>query len=190
MTDGLPPGWTCADGIVAPGERVADFAARGQGVKGVCQSRGCFRKVELDPQALCKGGLAALGMQQLQRLWMCQRLDGCGLDFHNEPMALPLRLDLFVGKPNVRVRLRRRGGGCKFFRIYAVEQMIAGLERRKQGSGRTEVAALGGLMTGGCPACRKTNWGAEVLYVSTETVGWKAVGGRSFAEGPAGYFRS
>lgn len=183
MNDGLPPGWICSKGVVEPGERVADFAARAQPVKGVCRAWGCYRKVELEPQALCKVGLAALGMRQVQRLWMCQRLDGCGLEFHNEPAALPLRLEQFVGRPNVRLRLFCRGGGCKFFRVYTVEQMIAGLETRKQGGGRTEVAALGGLMTGGCPTCRKTNWAAEVLYVATDTMGWKQLGGRAFARG-------
>lgn len=107
MRDGLPPGWTSSNGIVGPGERVADFAARGQPVKGVCRSQGCSRRVELEAAALCKGGLAALSMRQVQKLWMCQRLDGCGLDFHNEPPAIPLRLELFVGRPNIRLRLRR-----------------------------------------------------------------------------------
>jgi hypothetical protein len=185
VRDGLPPGWTSSNGIVGPGERVADFAARGQPVKGVCRSQGCTRRVELDAAALCKGGLAALSMRQVQKLWMCQRLDGCGLDFHNEPPAIPLRLELFIGRPNVRLRLRCRGGGCKFFRLYAVEQIIAGLEQRKKGGGRTEVAALGALMTTACPTCKKTNWAAEVLYVDTDTMGWKALGEKSFGSIPA-----
>lgn len=186
MRDGLPPGWANINGIVGPGQRVADFAARGQPVEGVCRSQGCFRRVELEAAALCKGGLAALSMRQVQKLWMCQRLDGCGLDFHYEPAAIPLRLELFVGRPNIRLRLRCRGGGCKFFRLYQVEQVIAGLESRKKGGGRTEVGAIGALMTTACAACKKTNWMAEVLYVDTETMGWKALGEKSFGSIGAG----
>jgi hypothetical protein len=151
-------------------------------VKGVCRSPGCFRKVDLDPVKLCKGGLGNLGMTQVERLWKCQRLDGCGIEFHNEPPLYPLRLEQFVGRPNVRVRLRCRGGGCKFFRVYTVEQMIEGLRKRGEGTGNTEVAALGAKMTTGCPACKRTNWVAEVLYVSMETMGWKALGERSFGD--------
>lgn len=180
MNDGLPPGWTSINGIVGPGQRVSDFAARGQSVKGVCRAQGCFRRVELEPQTICRAGLAALSMRQVQRLWMCQRLEGCGLDFHDEAPALPLRLELFVGRPNIRLRLRCRGNGCKFFRLYTVEQVIAGLERRGKGGGRTEVAALGALMTSACPACGKANWAAEILHVDTTTVGWRALGDAAF----------
>lgn len=189
MRDGLPSGWTSTNGIVGPGERVADFAARGQPVKGRCRSQGCYRKIDLDAQALCKLGLSTLQMRQVQKLWMCQRLDGCGLDFFNEPAAIPLRLELFVGRPNIRLRLRCRGNGCKYFRLYQVEQVIAGLEARKKGGGRTEVTALGALMSGPCPTCKKPNWVAEVLYVNTETMGWRALGEKSFDSTPKGAAR-
>jgi hypothetical protein len=185
VRDGLPPGWTSINGIVGPGARVADFAAGGQAVKGVCRSQRCFRRVELDPNAISKSGLAALSMSQVQRLWMCQRLDGCGLDFPPEAPALPLRLELFVGRPNIRLRLRCRGGGCKFFRLYVVEQIIAGLARREKGGGHTEVSALGALMTTACPTCGKTNWAAEILHVDTGAMGWRALGERSFDSIPA-----
>jgi hypothetical protein len=67
-----------------------------------------------------------------------------------------------------------------------VEQVIAGLETRKKGGGRTEVTALGALMSGPCPACRTSNWVAEVLYVDTETMGWRALGEKSFDSIPKG----
>ncbi len=188
MPHDLPPGWTSTSGVVEPAARVSDFAARGQSVKGVCRSPGCFRRVELNAAALGRIGLGALPMSQVQRLWMCQRLDGCGLDFHAEPPLFPLRLEQFVGRPNVRLRLRCRAGGCKFFRIYRVEQMIEGLRRRGVGDGRTEVIALGAQLTGGCPACKRVNWTAEVLYVSPDTMGWKALGEASFDS--AATFRS
>jgi hypothetical protein len=124
-------------------------------------------------------------MRQVQGLWRCQRLDGCGLDFHNEPPLHPLRLDQFVGRPNVRVRLRCRGDRCKFFRVWRVEEMIAGLVKRRQGDDRTEIEALGKKMTAACPL-KRVNWTAEVLWVSTDTMGWKALGERSFEQRGAG----
>jgi hypothetical protein len=168
--------------VVEPAETVAAFAARGQAVKGTCRSGGCSRRVELDPKALCGVGLAQLSMRKVQGLWRCQRLDGCGLDFHNEPALHPLRLDQFVGRPNVRVRLRCRGDRCKFFRVWRVEEMIAGLVKRRQGDDRTEIEALGKKMTAACPLCKRVNWTAEVLWVSTDTMGWKALGERSFEQ--------
>ena len=180
--DGPPPGWVSHSGVVEPAETVAAYAARGQAVKGACRSSGCNRRVELDPKALCGVGLGQLSMRKVQGLWRCQRLDGCGLEFRNEPPLHPLRLDQFVGRPNVRVRLRCRGDGCKFFRVWRVEEMIAGLTNRRQGDDRTEIEALGKKMTAACPLCKRVNWTAEVLWVSTETMGWKALGERSFEQ--------
>ena len=37
VTDGLPPGWTCSKGIVAPGEAVRVFRTAGAGVRGIAQ---------------------------------------------------------------------------------------------------------------------------------------------------------
>jgi len=184
--DGPPPGWVSHSGVVEPAETVAAYAARGQAVKGTCRSGGCNRRVELEPKALCGAGLALLNMRQVQGLWRCQRLDGCGLDFHNEPPLHPLRLDQFVGRPNVRLRLRCSGNGCKFFRVWRVEEMIAGLVKRRQGDDRTEVGKLGAMMTTACPLCKRTNWTAEVLWVSTDTMGWKALGERSFEQRAGG----
>jgi hypothetical protein len=121
-------------------------------------------------------------MSQVKRLWRCQRIDGCGLDFHDEPPLNPLRLGQFVGRPNVRARLRCRGNGCTFYRVWRVEEMIAGLEKRRQGDDRTEVLGLGTKMTTACPLCKRANWTAELLWVSTTSQGWKTLGERSFSE--------
>lgn len=174
------PGWTTDGGVVEPAEAVGAYAERGQVVKGVCRAKGCTRRVELEPANLCGQGLGRLTMRQIEKLWRCQRIEGCGLEFHKEKALNPLRLDHFVGKPNVRIRVRCRGNGCKFFRLWRVEEMIAGLRKRSQGDGRTEVEALGAMMTSGCPLCKKANWVAEVLWVNTDTMGWKALGERSF----------
>jgi len=90
-------------------------------------------------------------MRQVQALWLCHRIDGCRLDFHAEKPLVPLTLGQFVGRPNVRVRLKCRGDRCKFHRLWRVEEMIAGLEKRGQGSSGTEVDGLGAKMTTACP---------------------------------------
>ena len=124
--DGPPPGWVSHGGAIEPASRVADYAARGQVVKGVCRATGCNRRVALEPKALCGAGLGLVSMDQVKSLWRCHRIDGCALGFHNEPPLNPLRLDHFIGRPNVRLRLRCRGDRCKFFRVWRVEEMIAG----------------------------------------------------------------
>jgi hypothetical protein len=185
-TDGPPPGWIAQDGVIEPSEKIAAYALRLQAVKGACRARGCNRRVDLDPKDLCGVGLALLTMRQVQTLWRCQRVDGCGLVFHSERPLNPLVLGQFVGRPNVRVRVRCRGDLCKSHRLWRVEEMIAGLEKRGQGSARTEVGTLGAKMTTACPMCKRVNWTAEILWVSTDTVGWKARGERSFEPGAPG----
>lgn len=184
--DGPPPGWVSHSGAIEPAPRVADYAARLQVVKGVCRATGCNRRVELEPKALCGAGLGLVSMDQVKNLWRCHRIDGCALDFHNEPPLNPLRLDHFLGRPNVRLRLRCRGDRCKFFRVWRVEEMIAGLTKRRQGDGRTEVEKLGAMMTTACPLCKRSNWTADVLWVSTDTMGWKALGEQTFDQREAG----
>lgn len=178
--DRPPEGWVSHSGVIEPATTVADYAARGQAVSGSCRATGCNRRVQLDPEELCKQGLGRLDMEKVKRLWRCFRLDGCALSFHNEPARTPLRLAQFQGKPNVRVRLRCQGQDCKFYRVWRVEEMIAGLAKRRQGDERTEVEALGSMMTSACPLCKRTNWKAEILWVSMDTMGWKKLGERSF----------
>ncbi len=105
---------------------------------------------------------------------------------HHEPPLAPLMLGMFVGKPNVRVRVRCRRERCTFFRIWTVEEMIAGLAKRGHDGRRTEVERLGSMMTAPCTVCKRVNWGAEILWVNTDTVCWRALGERSFEPRPSG----
>jgi len=178
--NGPPPGWVASGGVLTPSEDVAGYAARGQVVQGVCRGDGCTRRVKLEPRALCVAGLDRLTMSQVQKLWSCNRVDGCRLEFHKEPPLAPLTLGMFVGKPNVRVRVRCRRERCTFFRIWTVEEMIAGLAKRGHDGRRTEVERLGSMMTAPCTVCKRVNWAAEILWVNTDTMGWRALGERSF----------
>jgi hypothetical protein len=186
QANGPPPGWVAQDGVVQPSEWVQGYALRLQTVKGACRAKGCSRRVELDPKDLCGVGLALLTMRQVQALWRCSRVEGCGLEFHKEKPLNPLLLGQFVGKAHVRVRVRCTADRCKFYRLWRVEEMIAALEKRKQGGSRTEVEALGAMMTTACPLCKRVTWTVEVLWVNADTMGWKARGERSFEPGAPG----
>jgi hypothetical protein len=174
------PGWTAENGLLSPSATVGGYAARGQSVKGACRAEGCSRRVELEPEHLCKLGYALLTMDKVQRLWRCHQLEGCGLSFHKEPALRPLRLGLLVGRPHIRVRLRCRGNDCKFHRVWRVEEMISGLAKRRQGDDSTDIDSLGAKMTAPCPICKKTNWEADILCANTESAGWRAQGERMF----------
>jgi len=179
-SDGPPAGWVSITGVLAPGVSVAAYAARQQPVKAVCRTKGCYRRLDLDPTELCGERLGPFPMEKIKRLYECRRWNGCGLDFHDEPAQRKLRLEEFTGRPNVRLRLRCRSGSCKFFRVWLVEEMIEALRKRKAGSGATEIEGLGKMMTTACPLCKKVNWLAEILWANMNTVGWKQLGERSF----------
>lgn len=175
-SDGPPEGWWSFQGVLTPRQEVASYGVRGQMAKGVCRQKGCSRRVELEPRELCGKGLGLLLMKQVQELYRCSRVDGCGLQFHDEPFRPPLRLDQLVGRPNVRVRLRCDAGKCRFFRIWRVEEMIASLKERGKGGGSTDVEGLGKMMTTPCPLCKKVNWRADILWQNTDNEGWRRGG--------------
>jgi hypothetical protein len=168
-------------GVLEPAEQVAAYAARGQMIRGSCATKECNRKVRLDPKDLCGHGQGSLHMRQVEKLHYCHRLDGCALNFYADPKTPPLRLDWLTGRAHVRVRLRCRGNGCKYARVWVVEQMIAGLKKAGKGGGDTDVHELGRLMTAACPVCKKANWTADILWANTETLGWRQNGEKYFA---------
>jgi hypothetical protein len=172
-TDRPLSGWISLSGVLSPGQTVAAYAARGQRVKGACRATGCSRRVDIDPRTLAGEGYTKVHMTRLRDLWRCHRLDGCQLSFYDDRPDFPLRLGHLVGKPHVRLRARCRRDGCKYFRVWLVEQIITGLAARNVGDERTEVAAVGGLMKTPCPMCKRVNWAADVLWANTESVGWR-----------------
>ena len=175
-----PSGWVSLDGVLRPGQRVADFLARAQRVIGMCRDENCTRRLVLDPMELQRRGLEQLSMSEVTRLHRCLRIGGCAISFHNDPPDRPLRLGHLRGKPFVRVRLRCRGNGCRYYRVWRAEEMIAGLAKRGGGDDATEIFSLGAKMTSPCPLCKKANWSVAVLWINTDTIGWKAQGERGF----------
>lgn len=177
-----PSGWVSLDGVLRPGQRVVDFLARAQRVIGTCRNDNCTRRLVLEPSELQRRGLEQLPMSEVTRLHRCLRIGGCAMSFHNDAPSRPLRLGDLRGKPFVRVRVRCRGNGCRYYRVWRVEEMISGLAKRGAGDSATEIFGLGGKMTSPCPLCQKANWGVDVLWINTDTLGWRAQGERWFDE--------
>lgn len=178
--DGPPAGWTAWNGVLEPASQVAAYAARGQVLKGSCQTKECNRRIRLDPKDLCGKGQGLLKMKQVEQLHRCHRLDGCSLDFYADPKTPPLHLDWVTGRANVRVRLKCRGNGCKFARAWVVETMIESLKKTGKGHGGTDVHELGKVMTQPCPVCKKVNWTADILWADTGTLGWRQGGAEKY----------
>lgn len=172
----LSDGWKTFDGVLTPRPEVAAYAARGQTVKGVCREKGCFRKVEISPRQLCGQGMGLIQMKKVQSLYRCSRLDGCGLQFHDEPLHPRLTLGMLMGKSHVRVRVRCAAGACKFLRVWTAEEIVASLAKKgKDGTG-ADIHTLGQLMTTPCKVCKKVNWNADVLWSDTTAMGWRQQG--------------
>lgn len=181
-SDGPPAGWNAIDGALRPGVRVADYAARDQPTFGSCTSYGCKRSVKLDPKDMCGEGMGRLSMAAVQNLHRCNRMTGCGLSFRDGDMADEPCLSQFEGRPFVRVRLKCEADRCKFYRVWRVEEMIAGLIKRGKGNGFTRIGQLARLMTEPCPVCKKVRWGSDILWANTTTAGWRAAGEKLFDE--------
>jgi hypothetical protein len=179
-SDHPPAGWVSLGGVLEPGSRVADYAARCQRVKGTCRAHGCHRRIDLDPKALCATGYGAVNMRRIRDLWRCHQLDGCELTFYDDTPDNPLRLGHLEGLLHVRVRVRCRADKCRYLRAWRAEEMVKALTERGAGDERTEIVQLAGLMKSPCPLCARCNWTVDVLWANTDSVGWRQGGGKVF----------
>ena len=75
-----PAGWVSLGGVLEPGSRVADYAARGQRVKGTCRAKGCNRRVDLDPKALSETGYGTVNSTRPIMTAFCAALSAGSLD--------------------------------------------------------------------------------------------------------------
>lgn len=125
-SDKPPPGWRVSDGTLRPDITVAGHLARLEEVKGVCHTRDCRRRCEVDLKRLCDRGFGALPITEAQRFLKCLRFDGCALDFHSEGRA-SLPLSALVGRSHVRIRIRC--DACRFHRVTTPEALIAKLTK-------------------------------------------------------------
>ncbi len=173
-------GWVSLSGILQPGGSVADYAIRLQRVLGSCHDEFCRRRVTIDCTELRRKGLGQVMMYQVKKLAVCNHIDGCTLQFHDEKPDNPLTLRHLLGRSNVRLRVACQGKDCKHFRIWRVEEMIAGLKEHDRGGDYTDVTALGGLLKAPCPTCKGERWRVEILMADRDSATWRTQGERYF----------
>lgn len=164
-----PAGWLIASGILQADRTVRGYYMRRQDVAGRCHTRDCRRTCHVDIKRLHADGLGSLRMDQVKSLYRCQRLDGCGLDFHDDLKAESLKLDRLCRRPAVGILLRCCG--CKVARKISPEHIIEVLKAEGIGGPETEVRDLSGLLSKPCKACGKTTWEVQVAWPDPETWG-------------------
>jgi hypothetical protein len=178
-----PAGWDVFCDELSPGQRVVDYRARrSPPLVGRCSGSNCRRTVTLDPAELCKRGLGALSMAEVQRLHACHRIGGCRLHFDqgNPPLAIPLAT--LAGRPHVRLQIYC--GVCQGFRLARPAAVARQLAAGGKGGPETLVNQLAAQVKGDCPRCGRKAWALRVLWKDTESVGWWNRGERVFDEMP------
>ena len=168
--DKPPPGWHVSGGLLQPDMTVAGHLARMEEVKGVCHTRDCRRRCEVDLKRLCDRGFGALEIGEAKRFLKCLRFDGCALDFHSSRRA-SLPLGALVGRSHVRVRVRCES--CRFHRVTTPEAMIAKLTKDGVHGSDVLVSAVPSHVKGPCGQCGKTVWRADVLWPDPQSEGWR-----------------
>jgi hypothetical protein len=164
-----PAGWLIASGILQVDRTVRGYYTRRQEVSGRCNLRDCRRTCHIDAARIHAQGLGSLRMEQVKAWFRCQRLDGCGLVFHDDQKAESLKLSALCRRPAVAIQLRC--GECKFDLKIPPEQMIGRLQVEGKGGGETEVHDLPGLLTGACKGCGKVAWSVQVAWPDPHTWG-------------------
>lgn len=161
-TGHLPPkGWTVDGGRLEEVPTVAGYAARRCGVFGRCQRQDCRRTCHLDYERLMRAGMGALPVRQVTRSLLCNRLDGCSLDFREEPERI-VRIGELAGRDYVGVQIRCSQCGAKY--LTTVEGLIHRLNAAKQGDAATPAKGVGALIRGPCSTCKAARWEVSFLW--------------------------
>ena len=147
---------------------VAGYAARRCGIFGRCQRQDCRRTCQFDFERLLKGGMADLQARQVMQTFRCARLDGCGLEFREEPARVVTLAEL-AGRDYVGVEIRCVLCGAKY--LTTIEGLIARLVRAGQGGPQTSIKNVGALIRGPCGACKTARW--EVSFPWYDPTGHK-----------------
>jgi hypothetical protein len=105
FSDRTPPrGWRVVSSTLVPDPTVTGYIGRGCEVKGVCHLRDCRRRCELDLPRLVQRGYGSVAVTDLIRLYRCNRVTGCALDFHEEHGA-EITLSTLAGRDHVWIKL-------------------------------------------------------------------------------------
>ncbi len=150
-----PKGWTVADGRLQEITTIAGYAARRCDVFGRCQRQDCRRSCHFDYERLLKNGMADLDASKVMATLRCSRLDGCSLEFREEPQRVITLGDL-AGRDYVGVEIRCVNCGDK--RVTTVEALLYRLKKAGKGDETTSVRNVAGLLRSACGECKASRW--------------------------------
>lgn len=168
ISDRPPKGWTILSGTLTLDKSIAGYFARDHDVRGRCYQRDCRRNCHIDHARLMEKGLGTLSIDQVKAMMKCHRLEGCGLEWQENPNRSTVPLLILRGRLAVKIRIKcRQCGGVS---LVAPETMITRLQAEKKGDDRTLVSAIPGLLTKPC-ACGKTAWDVDVAWADPNTIG-------------------
>lgn len=158
----LPPsGWTIASGRLEEVGTIKGYAARRCEVKGRCQRQDCRRSCHFDYERLLHAGMGDLPARKVMDMFKCARIDGCSLEFREEPEQV-ITLRQLSGRDYVGVEIRC--AGCSAKRLTTVEGLIYRLKANGLGDESTSVKAAPGLIRGACRACGLRQWAIAFLW--------------------------
>lgn len=163
-----PRGWLVVAGTLSLDQSIAGYFARDHDVRGRCFTRDCRRHCHVDHARLVAAGLGALTIDQVKRSLACGRLDGCSMEWQDNPKRSSLPLIVLRGRLAVRIRIKCRM--CGTMSQVTPEAMIARLQAEQKGSDKTLVSELAGLLSKPC-ACGKTAWAVDVAWPDPNTLG-------------------
>lgn len=166
-----PTGWKIIAGTLALDQTISGYLARDHDVRGRCYQRDCRRNCHIDHARIVEHGLGALKIDQVKTAMRCARLEGCGIEWLENPNRATLPLMVLRGRVAVKVRIVCRG--CATVSLVSPETMIARLKAEGLGDDSTTIAAIPGLLKKVC-ACGKTAWEVNVAWPDPNSYGGRS----------------
>jgi hypothetical protein len=154
-----PKGWTIDAGYIAEVSTVLGYYQRRCNVVGRCQTQECRRTYRFEYDRLLKQGLADVSAAQIMRALRCNKLDGCAMEFREEP-SLTITLGQLAGMANVGALVRCMGCGGK--RMTTPAALLRQLVEHGKADAATSIKNIGKLITGPCAKCNASRW--DVMF--------------------------
>jgi len=156
-----PPGWSVSTGYLAEVRTVRGYYLRRCEVTGRCQRQDCRRSCYFDYVRLMKDGLADVDAGRIKTTFKCNRLDGCSLQFYEEP-GLAISLDDLARHDNIAPKIRCTG--CGHSVVTTTAALIRQLTDAGQGGGSDSSRNVGARIRGPCPKCKQATWEVTFLW--------------------------
>ena len=171
-TSNTPPtGWLADSGVLQPDMTVGGFWARKQRIHGLCGTKDCRRRCEVDCENLVGRGLGRLSITDVKALLRCHRLGGCSIDFQVDRDGGQLPLRSLLGLSYVRIRFVCRS--CGFFRVATPDAVIKKLKEKGRGGEQTSTTDIAATIKEPCKQCKNVAWEVQVLWPNEASAGFR-----------------